>query len=353
MTNAAMDVKAMVEQVRAELIARGTAPTAAGVGQLVASTWPLLADDVAQQLVTDVLAEVCGLGALQPLLADDAVTDILVNGPGPVWVERAGRLEPTSVVLFTGEEITRLVERVIAPLGLRLDRSSPCIDARLPDGSRLHAVLPPVAVDGPCVAIRRFSTEHVSLHEFVAARADIDALISAVRARRTIVIAGGTGAGKTTLLNALIEHIGPAERVITIEDAAELQLPHRHVVRLEARPANADGVGEISIRQLVRNALRLRPDRIIVGEVRGAEAFDMLQAINTGHTGSLTTCHANSAPDALARLETMALLAGVGIPIEVIRRQLIAAIGLVAFVAREDNGRRRIVELLDVGEAMR
>jgi pilus assembly protein CpaF len=350
MNGDAPSVDEAVTRVRANAGQAGSAPSRDDVAGVVANAWPLLAADESSRLVATVLAEVAGLGPLEPLLADEAVTDIVVNGPGVVWVERAGRLRPTDVVLPRPDDIVRLVERVVAPLGLRLDRSVPYVDARLPDGSRLHAVVPPVAVDGPCLAIRRFRARAVALDEIVPSPLTRRRLVEAVRARRTIVISGGTGAGKTTLLNALAAAIPADERLVTIEDAAELRLPDdRHVVRLEARPGNADGAGEVTIRQLVRNALRLRPDRIIVGEVRGGEAFDMLQALNTGHAGSLTTCHANSPHDALRRLETMALLAGTGVPAEAIRTQLHAAVDLVVQVARSADGTRGVVDVADLG----
>lgn len=337
------------ERVRAE--AGVDVPSRDDVARVVAQAWPLLDDHESSRLVAGVLAEVTGLGPLEPLLADDGVTDILVNGPGAVWVERDGALQPAGIELGSADAIVRLVERVVAPLGLRLDRSAPYVDARLPDGSRLHAVVPPVAVDGPCVAIRRFRARVVALEEMVACPLTRQRLTRAVERRRTIVVSGGTGAGKTTLLNALASFIPPGERLVTIEDAAELRLPPgRHVVRLEARPGNADGAGEVTVRQLVRNALRLRPDRIVVGEVRGSEAFDMVQALNTGHAGSLTTCHANSPADALARLETMALLAGTGVPPDAIRRQVRAGVDVVVQMARTPDGRRRVVDLADVEE---
>jgi len=342
-------VRETAERVRAD--AGTDVPSRDHVARVVAQSWPLLDDHASTRLVADVLAEVTGLGPIEPLLADDSVSDILVNGPGTVWVERDGALQPTDVELRSADAIVRLVERVVAPLGLRLDRSAPYVDARLPDGSRLHAVVPPVAVDGPCVAIRRFRARTVALEEMVACPATRQRLIRAVERRRTIVVSGGTGAGKTTLLNALASFIPLGERLVTIEDAAELRLPaDRHVVRLEARPGNADGAGEVTVRQLVRNALRLRPDRIVVGEVRGGEAFDMLQALNTGHTGSLTTCHANSPADALARIETMALLAGTGVPPDAIRRQVRAGVDLVVQMARTPGGRRSVVDLADVEE---
>jgi pilus assembly protein CpaF len=307
---------------------------------------PLLSAASLDRLVEEVVAAVAGLGPLEPFLADPEVTDLLVNGPDRVWVERRGRLSQVTVQL-TSAQIEHLIERVVAPLGLRVDRSSPVVDARLPDGSRVNAVLPPVALDGPAVAIRRFSTRTIPLESFCPP--DVAALLRwAVRARRNLLVSGGTGAGKTSLLNALAAEIPPGQRLITVEDAAELRLPQDHVVRLEARPANADGVGAISVRDLVRNALRMRPDRIIVGEVRGPEALDMLQAMNTGHEGSLSTCHANSPADALRRIETMVLLGEVALPLAAVREQVAAALDLVVQVARVGDGRRVVVEVAEV-----
>ncbi len=337
-------------RIHARLLAdeRGTGALAERVAALVDEEVPLLGAALRHRLVAGVLADVCGLGALEPLLADPDVTEIMVNGPGRVWIERNGSLARVPVDLDTGA-IEHLIEKVVAPLGLRVDRSSPLVDARLPDGSRVNAVVPPLAVDGPCLTVRRFGARAVPLAAF--AGDDVtDLLAAAVEGRRNIVVSGGTGAGKTTLLNALAACIPPGERVITVEDAAELALPREHVVRLEARPANAEGAGEIRIRDLVRNALRMRPDRIVVGEVRGPEALDMLQAMNTGHEGSLSTCHANSPDDALRRLETMVLMGEVQLPLAAVRSQLEAALDLVVQVARFPDGRRRIVAVAEVVE---
>jgi pilus assembly protein CpaF len=309
---------------------------------------PLLGAGLRQRLVAGVLADVCGLGALEPLLADPEVTEIMVNGPGRVWVERNGALARVPIDLDTAA-IEHLIEKVVAPLGLRVDRSSPLVDARLPDGSRVNAVVPPLAVDGPCLTVRRFGARAIPLTAF--APPEVTALLArAVADRRNMVVSGGTGAGKTTLLNALASCIPASERVITVEDAAELALPGEHVVRLEARPANAEGAGEVRIRDLVRNALRMRPDRIVVGEVRGPEALDMLQAMNTGHEGSLSTCHANSPDDALRRLETMVLMGEVQLPLAAVRSQLEAALDLVIQVARRPDGSRRVVAVAEVLE---
>ena len=283
------------------------------LGDLLRDEQPLLAAARFDALLEQLTHEVAGLGPLEPLLADPTVTEVMVNGPGRAYVERAGRLEPV-VLDLDAAAIVRLVERVVAPLGLRLDRSSPMVDARLPDGSRLHAVIPPLAVDGPCVTIRRFGARAVALEEFGVDGAAAAFLRWAVAAGWNLLVAGGTSAGKTTLLNALSQAIPHDERIVTIEETAELRLAQPHVVRLEARPPNAEGAGGVTVRELVRAALRMRPDRLVVGEVRGGEALDMLQALNTGHDGSLSTIHANGPADALARLETLVLLADSGLP---------------------------------------
>jgi len=306
---------------------------------------PLLDGGRLDDVVATVLAAARGLGPLDALLADPDVTDVMVNGPDQVWVERAGAIERVPIAIDRAG-VEHLIEKVVGPLGLRADRSSPIVDARLPDGSRVNAVMAPAAVDGPCFTVRRFGARAVPLDAFCRPR--VSALLQrAVAERRTIVVSGGTGAGKTTLLNALAAHIPPTERIVSIEDTAELRLPHDNVVRLEARPANADGAGEVTVRALVRNALRMRPDRIVVGEVRGPEALDMLQAMNTGHEGSLSTCHANGPDDALRRLETMVLMGEVALPLEAVREQVASAIDLVVQVARRD-GRRTVVSVAEV-----
>ena len=302
----------------------------------------LAAPDRATQLTGAVVDRVMGLGPLEELLRDPDITDVLVNGPEEIWVDRAGVLSKVDARFDSDESLLAAVERVIAPLGLRIDRSSPMVDARLSDGSRLHAMAPPASVDHPIVAIRRFTQVVSSLEALVALRTATQAqaavLAEAVRLRQTIIVSGGTGAGKTTLLNLLGSLIPENERVVTIEDAAELRLPG-HVVRLEAHPANAEGAGEITIRSLLRSALRLRPDRIIIGEVRGAEALDLVGALNTGHRGSLSTVHANSPAEALWRLETLALSAGDTSETSV-RRQLHAAVDYVVQIERAGHDRR-------------
>ena len=343
-----LDVDALSGAVHERLLRDGArpVPVALEVGRLVREHSPLLDESAVADVVRRVLARTAGLGPLDPLLADPDVTEVMVNGPGPVWVERGGELVRTAVVVDV-ETIDRLLERVVAPLGLRLDRTSPVVDARLPDGSRVNAVVPPLAVDGPCLTIRRFGARTIDLDR--AGGRGVGAFLGwAVAANANVIVTGGTGAGKTTLLNALAGLLPSSERVVTVEDAAELRLPGEHVVRLEARPANADGLGAIGIRALVRNALRMRPDRIVVGEVRGPEALDMLQAMNTGHEGSLSTCHANGPADALRRLETMVLMGEVGLPLAAVREQVGSALDFVVHVARRAGGERRIVSVGEV-----
>jgi len=298
--------------------------------------------------IDGVVDSLVGMGALETLLRDPAVSDVLVNGPGDVWVERSGVLSRTPVAFADDEAVVTAVERVIAPLGLRFDRAAPIVDARLPDGSRLHAVMPPASVGGPVVAIRRFVATVTTLDEMVAAgsmsRPQRDRLAGIVESRRNLVVSGGTGAGKTTLLNALAAEIPDSERVVVIEDAAELQLGG-HVVRLEARTPNAEGRGAIPLEALVRSALRLRPDRLVVGEVRGPEALDLVSALNTGHAGSMSTIHANSCEEALWRLETLALSGERRVPADAVRRQIERAVGVVVQVER--RGRQRLVSVIE------
>jgi len=307
-------------------------------GRLLDSETPWHAESRLQTVVH----QVTGLGPVQHLVEDPTVSDVLVNGGGDVWVDRGEGLEAVDSSFSSPDDVVATVERVIAPLGLRIDRASPMVDARLPDGSRLHAVLPPASVDGPLMAIRRFTQRVSSLADLVASgtatSVQVDQLVDLVQERKTIVVSGGTGAGKTTLLNLLAGSIESTERVVTIEDAAELDLPG-HVVRLEARPPNAEGAGAITIRALLRSALRLRPDRIIVGEVRGGEALDLISALNTGHRGSLTTVHANSPEEALLRIETLALTAG-DTSETAVSRQLRAAVDVVVQIERSGSHRR-------------
>ncbi|MCD6680886.1 MAG: Flp pilus assembly complex ATPase component TadA [Burkholderiaceae bacterium] len=304
------------------------------------------------RLAREVLDEAIGLGPLEPLLRDETISEIMVNAPDEIFVERNGRLEATGAS-FTGEDAVRAaIDRIVAPLGRRIDESSPMVDARLADGSRVNAVIPPLAVRGPAITIRRFNRRLFSPADLVAngslSQPMLDFLAVCARSRRNVVVSGGTGSGKTTLLNLLSNLIEPGQRIVTIEDAAELRLAHAHRVTLEARPANAEGRGLVSIRDLVRNALRMRPDRIVVGECRGGEALDMLQAMNTGHDGSLTTVHANSPRDVVSRLETMVLMADVDMPVAAIREQIVGAIDVVVHQARMGDGRRRVVEIVEL-----
>jgi pilus assembly protein CpaF len=322
----------------------------AQLARLLTGAAPVLPPARADAVVDAVVRDVVGFGPLDAVLRDPSVTEVMLNGPRVAYVERAGTIEPLDLVLDAAA-IEHLAQRVIAPLGLRLDRAAPMVDARLPDGSRLHAVLPPLAPDGPVVTIRRFATRRLALADFDAGAAE-PFLLDAVAGGANLLVAGATSAGKTTALQALSIAIPPGERIVTIEETAELRLPCPHVVRLETRPANSEGVGHVSVRELVRASLRMRPDRIVVGEVRGAEAFDMLQALNTGHDGSLCTVHANSARDALVRIETLALFAATGLPAPSIRRQISAALDLVVFVARAGAARRieLVGEVVDAGD---
>jgi pilus assembly protein CpaF len=305
-----------------------------------------------ENLVVDVLHELFGLGPLEALLADPSISDILVNRSDQVYIEREGRLEGTDVVFRDDRHLLQIIERIVSAVGRRIDESSPMVDARLRDGSRVNAIIPPLALDGPALSIRRFRTDRLGAADLVArnslTQSMLDFLKAAVACRLNIVISGGTGAGKTTLLNVLSGYIGASERIISIEDAAELMLRQRHVVRLETRPSNIEGKGTVRQRELVVNALRMRPDRIIVGEVRGEEALDMLQAMNTGHDGSLTTIHANSSRDALYRLDTMVAMANLNIPEKAIRQQISSALELVVQIARLSDGTRKVTAITEI-----
>ena len=348
----------LAEALRTRLVERARAGRASGtaleseVRALVEQEAAALPEGEQDALRERVLLLATGLGPLEPLLSDPAVDEIMVNGPGEVYVERRGRLRRTGVSFAGDGELMHAIERVLAPLGRRVDEASPLCDARLPDGSRVNVVIPPLSLTGPCLTVRRFRQEGFSLRELVAGGtlpgelAELLALC--VAARAAVLVSGGTGSGKTTTLNALSGAIPGDERIVTIEDAAELKLRQRHVVRLESRPANLEGRGEVTIRQLVVNALRMRPDRIVVGEVRGPEALDMLQALNTGHDGSLTTVHANSPADALRRIETLALMAGVGLPHAAVRDQVASAFDVVVHQARLPDGRRVIDSVSEV-----
>ena len=304
------------------------------------------------QLVEDVLDELLGLGPLEPLLKDESITDILVNGHNLVFVERHGRLEESKVRFKDDRHLQRIIQKIVGAVGRRIDESSPYVDARLADGSRVNAIIPPLAVDGALLSIRKFARIPINmakLIEFGSIPAPVAEVLRAiVQARRNVLISGGTGSGKTTLLNAMSAYIDGTERIVTIEDSAELQLQQRHVARLETRPANIEGRGEVTQRDLVKNALRMRPDRIIVGEVRAGEAFDMLQAMNTGHDGSMTTVHANTARDALARIEQMIGMSGVDIPLRSARAQIASAINVVIQVSRMSDGRRKLMSLSEL-----
>ena len=305
-----------------------------------------------EALITDVFNELFGLGPLEALLADQTISDILVNRFDQIYVEREGRLEPSPLVFKDDQHLLRIIERIVTSVGRRIDESSPMVDARLADGSRVNAIIPPLALDGPVLSIRRFRTDRLGARDLVDRQSltqpMLEFLRGAVGARLNILVSGGTGAGKTTFLNVLSSFISDRERIVTIEDAAELMLRQRHVVRLETRPSNIEGKGAVQQRQLVINALRMRPDRIVVGEVRGEEALDMLQAMNTGHDGSLTTIHANSPRDALYRLDTMVAMANLNIPEKAIRQQVASALHVVAQLTRLSDGRRRVTAISEI-----
>lgn len=357
--------EALAADLRRRLLERRRAEAAAGrpsgerletaVGNLVDRHAVVLSEGRREHVRELILREVVGLGPLEELLADSAVEEVMVNGPNAVYVERGGRIVRTEVRFESEQALRDAIERILAPLGRRVDELSPMADARLGDGSRVNVIIPPLAVDGPALSIRRFEAARPDPDELVASGTLTtelrDRLAAAVRHRRSILISGGTGSGKTTLLNALSAYIDPAERVVTIEDAAELRLRQPHVVRLESRPASVEGRGEVTIRDLLRNALRMRPDRIVIGEVRGTESLDLLTALNTGHDGALSTVHANSPLDALRRIETLALMAGIGLPHEAVREQVRRGIQLVVHLARGADGARRVVAAGEVAAA--
>ncbi|MBN1248704.1 MAG: CpaF family protein [Anaerolineae bacterium] len=303
-------------------------------------------------LFEQIVADVLGYGPIEPFLRDESVTEILVNGPDLIYVERSGILEETDVTFRDADEVMHVIDRIVTPLGRRVDESSPMVDARLPDGSRVNIIIPPLALDGPSISIRKFARAMFSMEDLIKVdtltREMADFLQACVQARLNIVVSGGTSTGKTTLLNALSGFLPYNERIVTIEDSAELQLHQRHVVRLESRPPNVEGKGQVTIRQLVINALRMRPDRIVVGEVRGGESLDMLQAMNTGHDGSLTTAHSNSPRDTLARVATMALMAGMELPLLAIREQIASAFDLVVHLDRVADGTRKVTQISEV-----
>lgn len=322
------------------------------IKDIVRSEGVSLDADALETLVGSVQDEIVGLGPIEPLMADPQVTDILVNGPNVVYVEKEGHLHRTSVRFTGNDHLISIIERIVSRVGRRVDESSPMVDARLPDGSRVNAIIPPLAIDGPMLSIRRFGREAMGVDALIArgslTRAMAELLDALVKTRINFLISGGTGSGKTTLLNVMSGFISESERIITIEDAAELRLQQPHIVRLETRPPNIEGRGEINQRALVRNSLRMRPDRIIIGEVRGAEVLDMLQAMNTGHDGSMTTIHANSPRDALIRLENMVELTGLGLGLRPVRQQIVSALSVVIQVARLSDGRRRVVSIQEI-----
>jgi len=320
------------------------------VGQHIAlNRVPLSTQDL-NQLVRDTLDEVTGYGPLEPLLADPRINDILVNGPDSVFIEVAGVLQKASVRFINDDHVVRVIRRMLAPLGRRLDESSPMVDARLPDGSRVNAIIPPLALDGPSISIRKFTRHHLGAQELIDSgsltEACLDTMVKAVESRRNIIISGGTGTGKTTMLNLISQYIPRQERILTIEDSAELVLNHPHVVRLETRPANTEGKGRISARELVINALRMRPDRIILGEVRSNEIIELLQAMNTGHDGSMSTIHANSTRDALVRIETLLAVSGYEASETAIGRLIGSALDIIIQLERLPDGRRRVSEVV-------
>jgi pilus assembly protein CpaF len=313
---------------------------------------PGLSRDDRDRLEAEIADDVLGYGPLERLLADESVSEIMVNGAHEIWVERQGRLYETTLHFTDDSHLRRIINKMVAQVGRRIDESSPMVDARLPDGSRVNAIIPPLSLTGPLLTIRKFAQKRFDLEQLIRigtlTRETVDFLALCVEAELNLLISGGTGAGKTTLLNALSAAVPNSNRIVTIEDAAELQLAQQHVLRLEARPKNIEGEGEIAIRDLVRNTLRMRPDRIIVGEVRGAEALDMLQAMNTGHDGSLCTVHANSPRDALARIETMVMMAGFELPVRAIRQQVASALDLIIQLERLEDGSRRVVAITEV-----
>jgi pilus assembly protein CpaF len=322
------------------------------LGEVIEAERTPLSPEERKRLTADVSDDVLGYGPIQPFLDDPTVTEIMVNTEAAIYIERGGRLQRTSARFLSEDHLRRVIERIVSQVGRRIDESSPMVDARLPDGSRVNAIVPPLAVDGPTLTIRKFAVDPYKVGDLISfgtMTAEIATLMDAcVRGRMNILVSGGTGTGKTTLLNVLSSFIPEQERIVTIEDAVELQLDQAHVIRLESRPPNIEGKGQVGIRDLVRNSLRMRPDRIIVGETRGGEALDMLQAMNTGHDGSLSTVHANTPRDAIARLETMVLMAGMDLPARAIREQIASAIDLIVQITRMRDGSRRITHITEV-----
>ncbi|MEW6085275.1 MAG: CpaF family protein [Chloroflexota bacterium] len=311
-----------------------------------------LPQDLRKQIFDEIIDELTGFGPIQPLLDDPEISEVMVNGPKKVYIEKNGKLTKTPIAFDDDAHVLRVIDRIVLPLGRRVDADSPTVDARLPDGSRVNAVVPPVAIDGPSITIRKFKKDKLSIQQLIEYGSLTPNMAEFIRAcviaRLNIVISGGTGSGKTTLLNVLSGYIPEEERIITIEDAAELQLQQDHVMRMETKTTNTDGKGAVTIRDLVRNSLRMRPDRIVVGEVRGGEALDMLQAMNTGHDGSLTTVHANSPRDAISRLETLVLMAGMELPLKVVRQQISSAVDLIIQQTRLKDGSRKVTAITEV-----
>lgn len=320
--------------------------------EIYAQTRVSLPEDIRKQIFHDILDEMTGFGPIQPLLDDPDVSEVMVNGPKKVFIEKSGKLTKSGVTFDDDDHVARIIDRIILPLGRRVDADSPTVDARLPDGSRVNAVIRPCSIDGPCITIRKFKKDKLSIDQLIKFGSLTQNMAEFIRAcvlaHLNIVISGGTGSGKTTLLNVLSSYIPENERIVTIEDAAELQLQQDHVLRLETKVANIDGKGSVTIRDLVRNSLRMRPDRIIVGECRGGEALDMLQAMNTGHDGSLTTLHANTPRDAISRLETMVLMSGMDLPLKVVRQQISSAVDLIIQQTRLKDGSRKVTAITEV-----
>jgi pilus assembly protein CpaF len=339
LANTELDQEVLRQRVRSEVVSRMRGERGIAVADR-------------DRLVDEITDDTLGHGPIEKLLADESVTEIMVNGPHDIWVERRGRLYETNVRFTDDAHLRRIITKIAGQVGRRIDDASPLLDARLPDGSRINAVLPPLSLSGPILTIRKFGRERYDLEDMIRlgtlTRESVELLRACLLAELNVLVSGGTGSGKTTLLNAMSTEIPNDERIITIEDAAELRLNQRHVLRLESRPANIEGEGSIAIRDLVRNALRMRPDRIIVGEVRGAEALDMLQAMNTGHDGSLSTIHANAPRDALARVETMVLMAGYDLPVRAIRQQVASALELIVHLERMSDGTRRVTAITEV-----
>ena len=311
-----------------------------------------LPEDIRKQIFDNILDELTGFGPIQPLLEDPDVSEVMVNGPKKIYIEKGGQLTKSPITFDDDDHVLRIIDRIILPLGRRVDADSPTVDARLPDGSRVNAVIRPVSIDGPCITIRKFRKDKLSVQQLVDYGSLTNHMAEFTRAcvisRLNIVISGGTGSGKTTLLNVLSSFIPETERIVTIEDAAELQLQQDHILRMETKVANVDGTGAVTIRDLVRNSLRMRPDRIVIGECRGGEALDMLQAMNTGHDGSLTTLHANTPRDALSRLETMVLMSGMDLPLKVVRQQISSAVDLIIQQTRLKDGSRKVTAITEV-----